>query len=89
VPIREFNDAAGVHWKVWSTVPYALGVMDTLRSGWLTFESTSGRRRLAPIPADWEGVSDSRLNDYCDAANHVQLTPITGTFKIAPRDLEP
>jgi hypothetical protein len=86
VPIREFTDAAGLPWKVWSTLPLAMGVMDTLRSGWLTFESANARRRLAPIPADWESVPVARLREYCLAAQHVSHTPITGTWKVTPRE---
>ena len=89
VPIREFTDAAGVRWRVWSTIPFAVGgVADAMRLGWLTFESTGVRRRLAPIPSDWEDASDSRLCEYCTRAPAVGQTPVTGSYRIVPRDAE-
>lgn len=32
-----------------------------LANGWLAFESTDERRRLAPIPAEWHLMSEERL----------------------------
>ncbi len=39
-----------------------------LGSGWLVFESKSGKRRLTPIPKDWETASESQLRFYCEEA---------------------
>lgn len=36
--------------------------------GWLCFERTGERRRLAPIPADWTRCDDGRLERYCREA---------------------
>lgn len=89
VPIREFIDAAGVRWRVWSTIPFAIaGVAEALRLGWLTFEATGVRRRLAPIPRDWEDAPESRLREYCSTAIAAGQTPVTGTYRIVPRDLD-
>lgn len=33
--------------------------------GWLAFGSPNGSKRLAPIPPDWEEVSDAALNELC------------------------
>lgn len=68
MPIREFTDAAGVRWRVWSTIPLSTGVVGTLRRGWLTFEAGPRRRRLAPIPDGWEDASDAELSAYCARA---------------------
>jgi hypothetical protein len=72
--IREFTDSAGVKWRVWATTPRE-GVLygDNLKSGWLTFESGSSRKRLAPIPRGWEDVSPERLELMCRVAQVVRL----------------
>ena len=43
-----------------------------LRDGWLCFQSSTDRRRLAPIPVGWHEASDDALRDLLDAA-----TPVT------------
>jgi hypothetical protein len=39
-----------------------------LDSGWLCFESSHEKRRLAPIPRDWERCPDQKLEEYCAEA---------------------
>ena len=39
-----------------------------LDNGWLCFEGTSEKRRLTPIPSDWQRCSDAQLEKYCQAA---------------------
>ena len=39
--------------------------------GWLCFERGVDRRRLVPIPADWEQCSDEQLEVYCAQAKPV------------------
>ena len=61
---RALTDRQGDCWKVWKTVPEdARGCQPGFAHGWLTFEHepTSERRRLAPVPDDWETVSEERL----------------------------
>ncbi len=83
--LRVFKDAAGVVWRVWSTVPVmTTGVADAYRVGWLTFESDATRRRLSPIPADWETAKESQLRAYCAQAIPGQ-TPVTGTRRLEER----
>lgn len=36
--------------------------------GWLTFSAGRERRRLAPIPANWQSASLDELNEYLDRA---------------------
>ncbi|MFN2567818.1 MAG: hypothetical protein ABR499_22730 [Gemmatimonadaceae bacterium] len=73
--IREFTDSQGVAWRVWRTTPRAGSVYDeTLRGGWLTFECSSGRRRLAPIPVGWADAPTDRLELMCRAADVVRRT---------------
>ena len=69
VALREFIDARGILWTVWSTVPSSrAGVPEPLRGGWLTFESSNERRRLAPIPRNWEEASQEKMQLFCGAA---------------------
>jgi hypothetical protein len=39
-----------------------------LGCGWLCFEAPLEKRRLAPIPADWERCGTVRLEEYCREA---------------------
>ena len=46
-----------------------------LRNGWLCFESAAGRRRLSPIPSDWEECGSDALEGYCRSAIPVRFSP--------------
>ena len=39
-----------------------------LDGGWLCFEADAQKRRLTPIPADWERCDEACLERYCRAA---------------------
>lgn len=69
---REFTDAEGTAWRVWRTVPGGAKVLDDAYSrGWLTFESERCRRRLVPVPDDWQTAPVARLADCCRLATEV------------------
>jgi hypothetical protein len=69
MPILEFVDSNGVKWRVWNTVPSArTSLSGEFERGWLTFESATSRRRLAPVPANWEAAAPDRLELMCRAA---------------------
>jgi hypothetical protein len=40
-------------------------------AGWLTFESLQEKRRLIPIPSNWENVPQSDLRSLCEKAKPV------------------
>ena len=40
-------------------------------NGWLCFESEGDKRRLAPVPADWEQAGPDRLSGLLAAAKRV------------------
>nr|ALS91792.1 MetaGeneMark_Unknown Function [uncultured bacterium] len=42
-------------------------------NGWLCFESTDAKRRLAPIPVGWEFATGTLLEQYCQQAAVVPL----------------
>ena len=69
--MREFVDSAGVAWRVWSTVPARGLLSGTYDQGWLTFESATERRRLAPVPDGWMDFSVERLEQLCWGAKPV------------------
>lgn len=47
--------------------PLASGINE----GWLCFERGVDRRRLTPIPNDWQRCSDRELEEYCQSARPV------------------
>lgn len=65
---RVFRDQEQRQWTVWDVRPTQFGdgrarvfVHAELENGWLCFESTTGRRRLAPIPTEWAELDDHAL----------------------------
>lgn len=40
----------------------------SLTSGWLCFEAAVEKRRLSPIPADWQNCAPEHLERYCAQA---------------------
>ena len=53
--LREFDDVDGARWRVWDTYPArTAGLTAEYRSGWLTFDGGTERRRLALMPQGWE-----------------------------------
>ena len=88
MPQREFTDSKGTRWLVWSTTPTQGAVLaGDMQKGWLTFESDGERRRLVPIPRDWEDAATDRMELYCRAAQAVtRTTPIRGVPKQTDTD---
>jgi len=39
--------------------------------GWLTFESLDEKRRLVPIPPQWEDLNQSELRALCEKARRI------------------
>jgi len=72
--MRHFRDEAGVDWKVFLTargsdaVSREHSLPEAFREGWLVFESPREKRRLAPIPANWESLSNEALAALCTRA---------------------
>lgn len=40
----------------------------SLIGGWLCFEAAVEKRRLSPIPSDWQDCTLDRLEGYCESA---------------------
>lgn len=77
----EFTDRTGRSWRVWQTIPRLSKVFiaraPVWADGWLTFESEGEKRRLAPVPSEWEGLSPGRLELLCQMAQPVTQSPQT------------
>lgn len=43
--------------------------------GWLAFETKGEKRRLAPIPDDWQISSDEQLHRMLERAEHIRRPP--------------
>ena len=63
--LREFKDSDGIVWQVWTVTADVLDkrtaaedYMRDWQDGWLCFEHSGGRKRLAHFPADWESLPD-------------------------------
>ncbi len=86
--VRDFVDAEGVSWRVWPVSPEALqprtaaeDYLGEYGDGWLCFESSSERRRLARFPRNWETVSDVEMRTLLSAAVPV---PARKTSHVTP-----
>ncbi|HWK90514.1 MAG TPA: hypothetical protein VNP72_11065, partial [Longimicrobium sp.] len=70
---REFEDANGVQWKAWDTVPSSgANVRARYARGWLTFESEIERRRVSPIPDGWEAGDEAALCGWLQNGSVIQ-----------------
>jgi hypothetical protein len=70
---RRFDDAAGVLWDAFAVYPSEVtaaraSLPDPFRHGWLSFDSGTETRRLAPIPDGWKELSEEGLRLLCAKA---------------------
>lgn len=70
---RSFEDERGVRWDAFAVYPTAevaerARLPEPFRSGWLSFDSGTEKRRLSPIPEGWQGMSEERLRALCTSA---------------------
>ena len=73
---RRFIDERGIPWDAFAVLPTAeprglARLPEQYQNGWLCFESATEKRRLGPIPADWQTGSDEALRRLRDAAQPV------------------
>lgn len=78
MPLRDFRDSQGTQWTVWSVAPsftllpsVAGAEGQPLDQGWLCFESDTEKRRLAPVPEQWEKLDAGALGELLARAHPV------------------
>lgn len=72
MPYREIEDEDGV-WMVFSTEPRSgANVRPQYALGWLSFQRGPERRRLSPIPMDWEHADDGQIRQWLHTAELVE-----------------
>lgn len=75
--LREVEDAYGERWTIFEVRPSARSgaspqVRAILVDGWICFQSSFERRRLAGITAGWDQLDDLALLALKDTATRVQ-----------------
>lgn len=74
--VRTYKDPAGTTWMVYMVAPAGGGSPHLLppeyKHGWLCFEAEASKRRLVPVPQDWESCDEQRLDAYRKAATDAQ-----------------
>ena len=90
--LREFEDQAGRRWAVWDTFPATTaGLSPEYHDGWLTFDDGTERRRLSPVPPNWEALPLDRLTmllrvaDGGPAARDTPLAQIEEERRVSER----
>lgn len=74
--VREFTDSKSIVWRVWDVTTAQMhpvtkneDFMGELADGWLAFESTFEKRRLAaPYPSNWATMPIPQLEALCQQA---------------------
>lgn len=85
---RQFRDSAGIEWKAYRVEPHLASAalehfrrrlppqLVERRQPWLLFESKDERRRLSPVPREWdENITDAELERWCAMADRIPPAP--------------
>lgn len=66
--VRDIVDENGTKWKVWAVMSSSIhpktaaeDFLGDYAEGWLCFESSTQRRRLARFPQDWDRLAEKDL----------------------------
>ena len=85
--VRDFKDENDVVWKVWPVLSSAIhpktaaeDFLGDYAEGWLCFECSNERRRLARYPKNWDKLSDVELGTLLRAAQ-----PVTSKKRTPPK----
>src|SRR5256885_4493820 len=70
---RYFEDAEGRQWHAFSVAPTAgsgtRALPEPYQRGWLSFESGTETRRVAPTPLGWQTLPEAELRSLCERAD--------------------
>lgn len=91
--LRHFTDRKGTTWSVWDVWPTARSRTASthgdqysgafpnqgMSEGWLCFQCDCEKRRLTPVPPDWETCPDATLEKLCAEAGYITRTPRDGS----------
>jgi hypothetical protein len=70
---RYFDDDTGKHWHAFAVHPVAgmgsRALPEPYRNGWLSFDSGTETRRIAPIPPNWQAMPENELRQLCERAD--------------------
>ena len=93
--MTRFVDSKGRDWIVrevndpnLAMIPPHLLTDPEFARGWLLFESSGEKRRLAPYPEDWIHLSMRQLEEGCLHATRVDPVPASSTFSPVARAAE-
>jgi hypothetical protein len=70
---RAFMDARGIWWDVFAVYPGSREspqspFKGTFQQGWLCFDSGTEKRRLSPVPKEWQALGDAELEQLLGRA---------------------
>jgi hypothetical protein len=72
---RAFTDAGGVRWDVYAVYPEARlspKLRGSYPQGWLCFEAGPDKRRVSPIPDNWQNLGEEELKRLADRAERAR-----------------
>jgi hypothetical protein len=74
---RVFVDAGGMRWDAFAVHPSPdttgkSRLPESFQDGWLSFDCGSERRRLSPIPEEWQEMNEDALRAACERAELAQ-----------------
>ncbi|MFN2563882.1 MAG: hypothetical protein ABR499_02565 [Gemmatimonadaceae bacterium] len=83
---RVIRDERGATWDVFAVHPEPRPsphsqLRGTFQQGWLCFDGLAEKRRLSPIPDDWQSMSDEQL---AGLANRAEVVPRRNRPSIKP-----
>jgi hypothetical protein len=83
---RSFSDERGVTWDVYAVYPepsLAPKLRGSFQHGWLCFDSGPEKRRLSPVPSNWQELGEDELKRLADQAERARVR------RGRPRDDDP
>jgi hypothetical protein len=93
--VVRFLDGEGESWAVrevrdptLAMIPSHLLSQPEFASGWLLFETSGEKRRLAPYPDDWAVLPISQLQALCRRAKRIDPVAIGSHFSPVARAAE-